>query len=194
MDRLEDDLLKWIELLKSGRGGAEAFEPIYRHYYGLILRYFERCRFRPDRCRDLTQEVFLKVFKKAGDLKDARSFQGWLFTIAANEAKSWASRELPQDRHEWIEDHSDELETADTDHPDRRLDAAERERLLWAGMQELPSKMRACIVLRARDFSYQQIADATGVSLQTVRSQLFDGRQRMKTYLESRGVRGKEQQ
>lgn len=193
MDRRDDDLLKWIELLKSGQGDAEAFAPIYRHYYGPILRYFQKRHFRPDRCHDLTQEVFLRVFKKAADLQDARSFQGWLFTIATHLANNWATRELPKDRHEWIEDHAEELETATAENPEARVTAAEREALLQAAMETLPVRMRVCVVLRARGFSYQQIADAAGVSLQTVRSQLFDGRQRMKTYLESRGIRGKEQ-
>ena len=194
MDHLDPEIQRLVEEFCSGRAGREAFSPIYRRYFNPIFGFFRRRGFLPDQCGDLTQEVFIRAYGKLAELKDPRSFEGWLFTIATNVRLNTLRSMAIQGRvmlsldDEELTLPVEALTANSSDHPDTQLGQSERKRLLRQAIDALPEKMRICNSLRAHGHSYEQIADATKVSLQTVRSQLFEGRQRIRQFLEMRGI------
>jgi len=183
-----------IEEHCSGRGGKDAFSPIYAFYFKPVVGFFRRHGFLPEQCKDLAQDVFFKVWRNVCGLREPRSFEGWLFTIAANIRRNAIRSEIAQGGAPLSLDDEDlvmpsrSLTSADSDHPATRLENAERRRLLHLAIGEMPEKMRICNLLRAQDLSYEQIAEVLQVSLQTVRSQLFEGRQRIKRSLGRHGI------
>ena len=189
-----------IDRLLAGEASEESFAGIFSRYYGPIFRFFKNRGFTHEEGHDLTQEVFLRVHQNVSRLASAGSFEGWLFKIAANvwrnelRRRSALSRDADEvslegaagERRELVE----VIESAPGAVPPESRDPlgqtleTERRQLLRRAFLELPDRMRMCMMLRIdRDMSYREIAEVMRVSIQTVRRQLFEGRERLKDHL-----------
>jgi len=146
---------------------------------------------------DLSQMVFVQVFKSAHRYKVSSKFSTWLFTIARNlclneirrrsrhptdslEARSSEPGEPPAPQFE---------DKAVVSPPDRLLHG-ELEAKIQQALAELPEKQRLAILLcRQEDFSYEDIARVLGSSVSATKSLIYRGRetlkQKLKPYLES---------
>jgi RNA polymerase sigma-70 factor, ECF subfamily len=178
---------------KAGRRREENFRLIMEAYYVSVLRYVRRRWTQKDEdAEDLTQEIFLKVYRNLEALTAPSKFRGWLFTIAHNAGVNWLCRQLEEEKLRALAPDSEDgnqvsrIERA----PDPRTDAltglVEREvsRALSAAIQALPPKMRICAEFRLKNgYSYQQIADSQGVSIQTVKAHLFQAKARIRECL-----------
>lgn len=193
MDDRDRELLPLIRQLIAGEADPAGFETLYRHYLSRVHGYFRTRGFPPDQCHDLSHEVFLKVFRKLGNLREPERFEPWLFKIAlriAINVRRSKSEEAAVPIEDFFDDELDGLVRQPDDRPDIRLVQDEIRQLIRQAVTSLPLKMRQCMQLRVDgDLSYEEIALLTGVSLQTVRSQLFEGRQRIKKHLEQRNFR-----
>ena len=73
-----------IEDFRHGRQADESFRILFRRYFAQVQWFFQRKGASPEDARDMTQEVFLSVFRGLGQLQDAGQFTTWLFVIARN--------------------------------------------------------------------------------------------------------------
>ena len=71
-------------MLKVKKGDRVAFEILMRKYYPRILNFVYRFLGNRQLSEDLTQDVFLKVYKSARRYRPRSKFQTWLYTIAKN--------------------------------------------------------------------------------------------------------------
>ena len=146
-----------------------------------------------DEALDLSQEVFLRVFRTIHRFRGQSSLRTWIYRIAVNQARNrhrfWRRRhradEVSLDAH--VAAHGDVLPGAEAG-PDRVLAQKELAARLKHALEHLPFDQRTAIILREIDgLSYEEIAFSLGVAIGTVKSRLTRARQALR--LELREVR-----
>jgi len=159
---------------------------VYRIAYGLLQH-------REDSL-DVTQEAFLRVFQGIGKFAENASFYTWLYRIVVNLCHD-SGRKKGQRKGEFsYEQASAEreeqgrppLELADEDAVGQAEILADREieSKVYEVIESLPEKHRTAILLReVENMSYQEIAEATGVSVGTVMSRLHHARKKLQELL-----------
>jgi RNA polymerase sigma-70 factor (ECF subfamily) len=166
-------------------GDKESYALLMRRYNGPLFRYLLRMVGHHDEAEDLAQEAFLRAYISLASYNAQYRFSTWLFRIATNLALNWlkAKRRVisldalqnPPDRPPMeIPDHRVDL------HPDRHIEREELALLVQKCLEELPPAYRTVVALRhIVDLSYSEIASSTGIPLNTVRSRLHRGRERL---------------
>ncbi len=72
-------------LLKAKEGKEEALSQLYNHYYDRLYRFIYYRVSHKEVAEDLTEEVFIKLFRNLKNLEQTGAFEGWLFQIARNQ-------------------------------------------------------------------------------------------------------------
>ena len=142
-----------------------------------------------DEALDLSQEVFLRVFRTIHRFRGQSSLRTWIYRIALNQARNrhrfWRRRhradQVSLDQH--IATHGD-FESAGESGPDRLLAQKQLAEQLKHALDDLPFDQRSVIVLREIDgLSYEEIAFSLGVAVGTVKSRLTRARQALREQL-----------
>jgi RNA polymerase sigma-70 factor, ECF subfamily len=141
---------------------------------------------------DISQEVWIRVYKKINSLQDPAKFKGWLSRIATNlfydqlrKRKRFATP-LSLDASIMTEDNELKWEIAsDLPLPDENLTTVEFYDQLKQAIKDLPDTFRTTIVLREiQGLSYEEIAEITQVSLGTVKSRIARARNKLQLLLQ----------
>lgn len=181
-----------VVVASSGEDPEQRFRALFERYYGQVNRFFRRKGMDAEDARDLAQDVFLHVYKGLAGLRQDAKFQSWLYTIAANVYKNELERLKAKKRaavHVPLEPFDEESPGDRGTRPQavhavdprpRPMEVLlEKEKLeqLRRALTELPQQMQRCVRLRvARDKPYQEIADALGISINTVKAHLRQAR------------------
>ena len=143
-----------------------------------------------DEALDLSQEVFLRVFRTIGSFRGQSALKTWIYRIVINQARNrqrfWRRRrrsdQVSLDQH--VAEHGDLSQPGDGTSPDRALARKELASRLWSALNDLPFDQRTVIVLREIDgLSYDEIAFSLGVAVGTVKSRLTRARQALRVQL-----------
>ena len=144
----------------------------------------------PQEALDLSQEVFLKVFRTLGQFRGQSTLRTWIYRIVVNQASNrqrwWRRRHRSQQvRLEDLTATQGELkENHGSSMPDRVLQQRETSDRVWAALKRLPFDQRAVIVLREIDgLSYEEIATSLDVAVGTVKSRLARAREGLRLAL-----------
>jgi RNA polymerase sigma-70 factor (ECF subfamily) len=142
-----------------------------------------------DEALDLSQEVFLRVFRTIHRFRGQSTLRTWIYRIAVNQARNrhrfWRRRhradQVSLDEH--VRAHGDFLSARDA-RPDRVLAQKELAAQLQSALDHLPFDQRTAIVLREIDgLSYEEIAFSLGIAVGTVKSRLTRARQALRSEL-----------
>lgn len=142
-----------------------------------------------DEALDLSQEVFLRVFRTIHRFRGQSSLRTWIYRIAVNQARNrhrfWSRRhradQVSLDEH--VAAHGEFLSDGEST-PDRVLAQKELAGRLQHALDSLPFDQRTAIVLREIDgLSYEEIAFSLGVAIGTVKSRLTRARQALRLEL-----------
>ena len=170
-------------------GQEELFPVLVARYETRLFRFIRRYTGDSEDARDVTQEVFLKVYSALDDFDPRYKFSTWLFRIGGNAAIDHirrrkarpASLDLPL---------NEDGEVPQIDLPDTRPDPLEdlsRARLrqeLDAAIDRLPDDYRELISLRHYgELPYEEIAELKEMPLGTVKNKLFRARQTLRDLL-----------
>jgi RNA polymerase sigma-70 factor (ECF subfamily) len=179
--------------LQLGCNIERNFRFLFDHYNAGVVRMFARNGFCNEDSHDLAQEVFLAAYRSIGDLRDVSQFPSWLVCIARNALLNEIERRKAKKRFflrakerpkEGLGDQS-QNDTTIEHLADRSYSAdtlgqiLDRERLgaVMAVTRELPPQMRRCVHLRiVEDQSYNEIAIAMGLSINTVKAHLHQAK------------------
>ena len=175
-DTDEDKLL----VQRFQKGDAQAFtELVVRYQKPVFQAAFWVLRNGED-ASDIAQNVFLKAAQHIDDYDPRYKFFSWIYRIAINEALN-----MQRQRHrEEALDEDFDAPAPDSANPQWQLDAAQRERALRGAVMKLSADHRAVITLRHfQECSYQEMAQMLDVDEGTVKSRLFEARQRLRTLL-----------
>lgn len=162
------------------------FVQLYHDYTPRVTRFFLRKGVPEDRAEELTQEVFIRVYGGMERFRHESRVGTWIFTIARN---LWLNeiRARTTDKRQGTEvpvDDQIEGVRSERTNPEDEILLQERRRILHRALAQLPDRMRRTVELRLeRDFKYREIARIMGVSVQTIKSQLFQARSRLRQIL-----------
>jgi RNA polymerase sigma-70 factor (ECF subfamily) len=177
--------LRIIEAYRGGR--AEAFDELVASYEPTVHRLLAQLNVSAGDIEDLTQEVFLRIFRNMQRFRGQSSFYTWLYRITLNVFFDYSKRRKRADARlirlqNAIVDVSDQR--PDSDDPFRATYDAITRQTFSAAIATLPELFRDVVAMReVGDLSYEEIACATGISIGTVRSRLSRARARLKALL-----------
>lgn len=183
------------ELITGAIGGrADGFEELVRRYQRPITSYVFRMLGDYESSLDVTQEVFIKVYNSLSKYSAEYKFSTWLYRIAHNAAVDHMRRNsvTPQSLETENSDgtYQIQLESRDAS-PEQNRERSEWRTEIGAVVRCLPTPYRDLILLRhARDLSYDEIAEVTGLPLGTVKNRLFRAREMMRSIFIERGFTG----
>ncbi len=191
---LHADEAALVEELRAG--SEEAFAWLIARYHQPIYSLLARTVRNPAEAADLTQEVFVKIFRGIRGFHGQSSLRTWIYRIALREASN--------QRRWWVRHRQQEIpieqETADREagRPVRLKDVLvdpaespydqalhqENRELVEGALRQVPEPFRTTLILRdIEGFVYEDVASMMGVSLGTVKSRLVRGRAYLKALL-----------
>jgi RNA polymerase sigma-70 factor (ECF subfamily) len=138
---------------------------------------------------DLSQEVFLRVFRTIHAFRGHSSLRTWIYRIVVNQARNrqrwWRRRHRAQqvslDQH--IQDHGELAERIDSG-PDRLVGQKQLAERIRVALEGLPFDQKTAIVLREIDgLSYEEIGFSLGIAVGTVKSRLARAREGLRAQL-----------
>jgi RNA polymerase sigma-70 factor (ECF subfamily) len=139
---------------------------------------------------DLSQEVFLRVFRTIQGFRGQSALRTWIYRIVVNQARNrqrwwrrrYRSQQVSLDAH--LRDFGDFPEQTDGASPDRMLGRKELADRIRTALEQLPFDQRTAIVLREIDgLSYEEIGFSLGVAVGTVKSRLARAREALRAQL-----------
>jgi len=177
-------------------GSEEAFAWLIAHYHQPIYSLLARMLHDRADAADLTQDVFIKVFRGVGRFHGESSLRTWIYRIALHEASNqrrWWMRHKQQEipiEQEMTENYSGisiKLKETLVDPGESPFEMAmhsqNRERV-EAALGQVPEPFRTTLILRdIEGFVYEEVAEIQGVNLGTVKSRLVRGRAILRTIL-----------
>jgi len=172
-------------------GAEEAYEALISEYQQPIYNLVHRLLGNPSDASDVTQEVFLKVFRNIGNFRSQSSLKTWLYRIAVNEAynhRRWFSRHRKQEvGFEAEEEGSRSYQERLRDPGQSPFDIVlsdETHALIEKALEEMNPAFRSAVVLRdVEDLSYEDISEILQLSLGTVKSRILRGREALRKAL-----------
>ncbi|HTP33022.1 MAG TPA: sigma-70 family RNA polymerase sigma factor [Candidatus Acidoferrales bacterium] len=165
---------------RPGVSATAEFERLMRRYERLVLATALRLTGSNEDARDVSQEVFLKLYRNLGKVEAEAALSSWLYRVTVNACHDLRRRRRPESP---VED-AGPLESAEAD-PQQALSEAERRRVLQLSLRMLPEKERAALVLRDLEgLSTEEVARVLGSSEATVRSQISKARVKVKGFVE----------
>ena len=181
---MEDAQVATMLVRRCIAGDAAAWEEIVQRYHRRIYNICYRFAGTSDDAQDLTQEVFIRVYRARADYVPSAKFTTWLFRIATN----LALNSIRDTRYQRMEISLDAPVTADAEEGDERtLDVADkhpdieqhlveeaRKAMIRRAIDKLPEKQRAAVLLhKYQELDYGEIAKILSCSESALKSLLF---------------------
>jgi RNA polymerase sigma-70 factor (ECF subfamily) len=179
-------------LERARKGDPEAFAEVFEELRPSVFAVASRVA-GPDDAEDVTMQAFLRAWQALPEFQGRASLKSWLYRIAYNCALDQVRRRrrspevqlAPADGD--AADAADPLEELPDEHtaaPSARLEAGETQAHVRRALARLPDEHRVALELRYSDgLSYAEIAAATGVSIGTVMSRLFNAKRKLQRAL-----------
>jgi len=164
------------------------WEEVVRQHSARVYRLAYRLTGNTHDAEDLTQEVFVRVFRSLSSYTPG-TFEGWLHRITTNLFLDMARRRQ-RIRFEGLGDETAQWLRGDEPTPAQAFDDRHLDGDIQAALKALAPEYRAAVVLcDIEGLSYEEIAETLGVKLGTVRSRIHRGRAQLRTSLDHRRPR-----
>jgi RNA polymerase sigma-70 factor, ECF subfamily len=167
-----------VERLKKGDEGA--FRALVETFQPLVLNCCYRIVTDQESARDLTQDVFVEVFRSIHQFRSESKLSTWIYRIAMAKSLDHLKAQRRKKRFGVVRSFfSGEPEDvgmlqSDTPNPHQTLELEERRRVLSVAIESLPDNQRVAFTLSKYDeLSYQEIADTLGTTVAAVESLIF---------------------
>jgi len=162
-------------------GDREAFAELVVRYQRPIYNAAFWVLRKAEDANDVTQDVFLKVAERLDDYDPEYKFFSWIYRIAVNEALNLLRR---NGREEALDDEI-EIPAGESSNPERRAGEAELAKRIQGALMHMATNDRLVLTLRHfSECSYQEIAEILDVDEKTVKSRLFEARNRLRRLLQ----------
>ncbi|MDA2934355.1 sigma-70 family RNA polymerase sigma factor [Acidobacteria bacterium AH-259-D05] len=179
-------------VIRLKEGEESAFQEVFQLYKDLIFSLAFNMLADKSEAMDVTQEVFLTLYRKIHQFRGESSLKTWLYRVALNQAANrnrWWKRRRQNRTVSLQLNETDNGERgpdliSDRAQPDRQMLSAEVRKAIRVGLDQLPFQQRAVITLRdIHALSYEEISRVLGVHVGTVKSRIARGRERLRKLL-----------
>ena len=177
-----------IQQVLSGKQ-ARSFQVLMQRYLPLVFGYIFKMTQNHELSEELAQEVFVKVYTHLSTFNVDRPFKPWLMRIASNTTVSHLRKNNHQNLslNEMEENIGFDLPSQQSnDNPEHYLEEQYTSELIMAEVDKLPEKYRLPLLLRYQaDYKYEEVAEAMDLPINTVRTRLKRGLEKLKEGLVS---------
>ena len=166
------------ELIQKFQNGDEkAFDQLVRNNLNNVFGFFMKVTRDEMSAEDLTQDVFMKLYKNLKNFRHESDFSTYLYRINSNTVNSWITR------NKWKNLlHLDQA--PDKGEYDIKNETEWTKEELWNEISKLPNKQRRVMILRITDsLSYSEISKITGMSEGTAKVNFHHGLKKLKEVL-----------
>ena len=183
--------VRLMERVKAG--DMDAFRELVEAHEQRVIGTIARMIGDPVEAEDLSQQVFVRVWKSAPRWEPTAKFTTWLYTILRNLVFNESRR---RSRHKTTsleaatdsEEHPRQFADDSVKAPDTAMLDAEMQDAIESAIQDLPPPQRMAVIMRRyQDVSYEEIGEVLGLTVPAVKSLLFRARtelrEKLKAYL-----------
>ena len=162
---------------KFQNGDEKAFDQLVRNNLNNVFGFFMKVTRDEMSAEDLTQDVFMKLYKNLKNFRHDSNFSTYLYRINSNTVNSWITR------NKWKNLlHLDQA--PDKGEYDIKNETEWSKEELWNEISKLPNKQRRVMILRITDsLSYSEISKITGMSEGTAKVNFHHGLKKLKEVL-----------
>ncbi len=178
------------ELIRRCQAGDEAaFEALIHAHEQKVYAICRRMCRDEDDALEAAQDAFLAVWRGIGSFRADAAFSTWLYRLATNACLDLLRREKKRGGDVSLDDEEARFDPVDSaPQPEEAAERAETRRMVREGLLSLPDDYRRVLLLRETEqLSYQEIAEATGLELGTVKSRISRARLALRNYLAASG-------
>lgn len=178
------------ELVRRARQGDEgAFAALVEENQRRIYQLALRMTGNPEDAAELSQEAFLHAWRGLARFQGESSFSTWLYRLASNACVDQLRREGKRQGAVSLDDEDVNLEIpASIPSPQEEAERRELREQIEEGLRALPPEYRAALVLREmQQLRYDEIGQALGLDIGTVKSRISRGRKKLRSFLLERG-------
>ena len=167
---------------KTSNGSIAAFELIYERYHRRTYSLCLRMTNNTTEAEDLTQEVFIQLFRKIGSFRGASAFSTWLHRLTVNQVLMHFRRRSVKNEKTSEDGEMPEQIVSGTENPDK-MPIVDRIALNNA-IAELPNGYRSVFVLHdIEGYEHEEVSRIMGISVGTSKSQLHKARLKLRGLL-----------
>ena len=162
---------------KAQQGDMAAFEQIYKECAGFVFNVSYRITNHYDDAQEVTQEVFVTVYKKLPDFREQAALKTWLYRIAVNTAINYIKKESgyrrKADRYK-----ADQQTQHKPSNIEKDISAMDQQARVQVLLEPLPEPQRQCMILKhLQGLQCQEIADILQENVNTVKTRLKRARE-----------------
>ncbi|KAA3618344.1 MAG: RNA polymerase sigma factor [Calditrichaeota bacterium] len=177
-----------ITRLKSG--DVDALKLLMQKYQDFVYTLALQMVKSKQVAEELTQDVFIKVFKKINTFAEKSKFSTWLYTITYRSSLNYLEKKqivfnLSELEHENNSDGNEILaNNIDDAEENYTFEESEKQKILWSAIDRLPVQQGSIIMLHyLQQFSIREISEMMTIPASTVKTHLFRGRGLLKSIL-----------
>lgn len=172
---------------RHGYGDASAFEEVYQRYLGMVYNLALRMSGSPEQAEDLTQEIFIRVYRHLARFNGRSSLKTWTYRVAVNHCRSKLGRKVWHTQPLAEENQGEGVHLVDERRgPEDKVLAVDAASRVGLALRQLKPKFREAVVLRDLEgLTYEEIANILKIRIGTVRSRIARGRDRLRHILET---------
>jgi RNA polymerase sigma-70 factor (ECF subfamily) len=180
-----------ILLKKAKSGDVDAYEELVKTYYKTVFNIALRMFSNTEDASDITQEVFIKVYKSIGRFEGRSSFKTWIYRIATNlcldelrSRKNFIAVSFDEQIANNTEAINVKLKDESIGSPETELLRAEIREELYNVINELPEDLRIITILRhIQNLSYDEISEILNCPQGTIKSRISRARELLRKKL-----------
>jgi RNA polymerase sigma-70 factor, ECF subfamily len=164
-------------------GNTHIFSELVNRYKNKVFSLVYRFTNDYGDAQDISQEVFINVFRKLYTFSEKASFSTWVYRISYNYCIDWTRKNKKRLRQEPVYDEQIELADTGMNVEESFLEMQKRVHLRKAILQ-LDEKYRNVLILfHFQELSYEEIGEVMQLPVKTVETRLYRGRQQLRKYL-----------
>jgi RNA polymerase sigma-70 factor (ECF subfamily) len=158
------------------RGEEAAFKKLVDDYQVMVYNAALGIVQNEDDADDITQEVFIQVFRSVSSFKGDSKFSTWLYRIAIGKALDHEKKKKRKKRFGFVQslfggNEDVDIQVAEFEHPGVKMEKKERANELFNALKQIPEKQRTAFTLhKLEGQSYQEIAEIMNTTLYAVES------------------------
>ncbi len=166
----------------AARGEVEAFEALYERHHRRVYSLCLRMLANPTEAEDMTQEVFIQVFRKIGSFRGDSAFTTWLHRLTVNQVLMHFRKRNVKLEHTTEEGEMTNVVQVGSERP-QAMPVVDRI-ALDAAIAQLPPGYRSVFVLHdVEGYEHEEVAGMLGCSVGTSKSQLHKARMKLRGLL-----------
>ena len=176
-------------IVQLQQGDEAAFKKLVDEYEDMVYNTALGIVQNADDADDITQEVFIQVYRSVSSFKGDSKFSTWLYRITVGKALDHEKKKKRQKRFGFVQrlfggDGEEQIHAFEFDHPGVQMEKKERANELFNALNQIPGKQRIAFTLhKLEGQSYQEVAEIMNTSLYAVESLMARAKTNLKTAL-----------